>query len=73
MIKNIISIICLVLGVMSALVIGIWTFLLAIQKPDATPMRPLIDNPELLILCIVSLIVTSIGGLIYNPRGKRRW
>ena len=73
MVKNIISIICLVLGVVGALVSGIWTFILAIQNPDATPMRHLIDNPELLILCIVSLIVTSIGGLIYNPRGNKRW
>ena len=73
MIKNIISIICLVLGVVGALVSGIWAFILAIQNPDATPMRHLIDNPELLILCIVSLIVTSIGGLLHDPRGRRRW
>ena len=73
MIKNIISIICLALGVIGALVSGVWTFILAIQNPDATPMRHLIDNPELLILCIVSLIVTSIGGLLHDSRGKRRW
>ena len=73
MIKNIIAIICLVFGVICALVSGVWTFILSFQNPDATPMRLLIDNPELFILCIVSLIVTSIGGLLHKPRGKRRW
>lgn len=73
MIKNIIAIISLVLGVIGALVSGVWTFILSFQNPDATPMRLLIDNPEVFILCIVSLIVTNIGGLLHNPRGKRRW
>ena len=74
MIKNIISIICLILGGIGALVSGVWTFVLRFKNPDATSMRVLVDNPELFILCIISLIVTTIGGLLTSkPRGKRRW
>lgn len=73
MIKNIISIICAVVGVVGALISGIWTFVLHVKNPDATGMRILIDNPELFIVCIISLIILFIGGLTSEPRSKRKW
>ena len=73
MIKDIIHWFCVIVGVLGAVVGGIWAIVLQIQNPDATEMRIILDNPALLVLCVVCFILVFIGGLTSEPRSKRRW
>ena len=73
MIKNIINWFCTIVGVVGALVSGVWAIVLQIQNPDATEMRLILDNPALFIACIVCFILVFIGGLTRGPRSKKRW
>ena len=73
MIKNIIHWFCMIVGELSAVVIGVWVVVLQIQNPDATEMRILFDNPALIISCIICFILVFIGGLTSGSRSRRKW
>ena len=73
MIKTIIHWFCMIVGVLGAVVSGVWLIVLQIQNPDATEMRILLDNPALVVLCVVCLILVFIGGLTSGPRSRHRW
>ena len=73
MIKNIIHWCCTIVGVVGAIVSGMWAIVLQIQNPDATKMRLILDNPALFIACIVCFILVFIGGLTSEQESKRRW
>lgn len=63
MIKNIIHWFCMIVGVLGCIVSGVWLIVLQILNPDATEMRLFIDNPELVVICIVCFILVFISGL----------
>lgn len=73
MIKNIIHWFCMIVGVLGAVVSGVWVIVLQIQNPDATKMRLLFDNPALIVICIVCFILVFIGGLTSEHRSRRKW
>lgn len=73
MIKNIIHWFCMIVGVLGAVVSAIWLMVVQIQNPDATEMRILLDNPELVIICIICCGLVFIAGLTSEPGSKRRW
>ena len=54
MIKVIIHWICTIVGVLGALVSGIWLMVIQVCNPDMTEMRILINNPHLVIICFCS-------------------
>ena len=73
MIRAIIHWFCMIVGVLGAVVSGVWLIVLQIQNPDATKMRLLLDNPELIVICIVCCVLVFIGGLTSGPRSTSRW
>ena len=68
MIKNIIHWFCLIVGVLGAVASGVWTIVLQIQNPDDTKMRIVLDNPELIVFCIICFILVFIGALTNDTR-----
>ena len=63
MIKVIIHWVCTIVGVLGALVSGIWLMVLQACNPDMTEMRILINNPHLVIICFCCFLLVFIGSL----------
>ena len=73
MIKDVIHWFCTIVGALGAVVGGVWSIVLQIQNPDSTEMRIILDNPELIVLCVVCFILIFIGALTSGPRSRHKW